>query len=76
MSEITFKYDEKDVISAFAFNTGKLVEKLIAQETNNLQGRLSLLEAHVLGFYQLLDGDIKREYARYFNISEIREGRI
>ena len=49
MSEITFKYDEKDVISAFAFNTGKLVEKLIAQETNNLQGRLSLLEAHVLG---------------------------
>lgn len=76
MSKIIVEFSKSDNISAFAYNTGKVIEKLIRQETNDLKGRLLMLEAGILGFYQLLDGDIKREYARYFNISEIREGKI
>jgi hypothetical protein len=37
MSKLSFEYDEsgKSGISAFAYNTGHLIEELIKHETNN-----------------------------------------
>lgn len=77
MSEITFKYDEKDVISAFAFNTGKLIEKLINERTQHLEDKYKMLEAKLMSYYMKMpDGDAKSEFGGYFGIIRVNSGRI
>lgn len=70
MSKLTFEYDESgnSNISAFAYNTGHLIENLIKEETNNLKHRAQMAEAKILDFYQRLKEPIKTEYAEYFGI--------
>lgn len=77
MSEITFKYDEKDVISAFAFNTGKLIEKLIDERTQNLEDKYKVLEAKVMHYYMTMpDGEAKSQFGGFFGIIRTNTGRI
>ena len=40
-----------EIISAFAFRTGKAIEKLIIEETNNLKETNKMLEAKILDFW-------------------------
>ena len=78
MSKLSFEYDEsgKSDISAFAYNTGHLIEELIKHETDNLKERQRLNEAKILGFYNELQEPIKSKYAEYFGIINIKEGKI
>jgi len=66
MTKIIVEHSEEDNISAFAFNTGVLIEKLIAEQTNNLKERCQLLEAKILQYSSMtLDPNFKL----YFNIT-------
>lgn len=78
MSKLSFEYDEsgKSGISAFAYNTGHLIEELIKHETNNLKERLQVNEAKILKFYSELQEPIKSKYAEYFRIVTIKEDKI
>jgi len=78
MSKLSFEYDEtgKSIISAFAYNTGHLIEELIKNETNSLKERNQLYEAKILGFYNELQEPTKSKYAEYFGITDIKEGNI
>lgn len=64
---------EDKVISAFAFKTGKLIEELIKDKTDNLQERNRILEAKILQWYtKSRDAD----FAEHFGITEMRSGNI
>ena len=78
MSKLTFEYDEsgKSEISAFAFNTGHLIEELIKKQTDNLKHRSQLTEAKILDFYQKLEEPLKDEYAKYFGININFNGKL
>ena len=64
----------KETISAFAFHTGKAIENLINEETNNLRDKNQLLEAKILQWYANRGYD--PEFAKFFGIGEAREGEI
>lgn len=74
MNEIIIKYDRKGSISNFAFATGIAIERLIKEETNNLEKRNTMLEAKILDFYMKLKEPFKSEYANYFGLAVQREG--
>ena len=53
-NKITVESSEEDnSISAFAFNTGRVIEQLIAEETDNLKDRCKLLEAKILHYSEI-----------------------
>jgi hypothetical protein len=56
-------------ISAFAFNTGKMIERFINKTNNNLDEDYKKLQALVLYFRnKIKDKEILKEYDEYFNI--------
>ena len=77
MSKITFKYDEKDAISAFAFNTGCVIEEIIKQRTEDLESRTKILEAKLLDYYMKMpEGILKSEFGGYFGIIRQEKGKV
>lgn len=64
----------KDTISAFAFRTGKAIEEVINEETNNLRDKNQLLEAKILQWYANKGQD--PEFAEFFGIGGTRKGKI
>jgi hypothetical protein len=60
-------------ISAFAFETGKKIEKLITERTNNIEERNQELESKILEWYSDT-GD--EQFANYFNIKTEKHERI
>jgi len=89
MTELCFKSDDLSgdkIISAFAFDTGRLIEKIIDERTNNLFDQKQELEALILGFYnklstniisdQLSIEDIILLYKEYFKIKTNKVGFI
>lgn len=55
-------------ISAFAFNTGRLIEKIIIEHTNNLQEKNKILEAKIMQWYMLHKD---KQFAEFMNIEEL-----
>lgn len=78
MIDIHLKIDdsEKSSISAFAYNTGKIIEMLISEETNNLAENNKLLEAKILGYRMNLPEELRPQYELYFDIHKQTEGKI
>ena len=65
----------KEEISAFAFNVGKMVEKLIDERTDNLEYSNKYTEAKILDFYaKLEEGSLKEKYKKHFNILSSEQG--
>lgn len=60
----------KEIISAFAFKTGKQIEALIIKETDNLQEKNRGLEAKILQWFNEHEKD--GTFATFFNIKENR----
>ena len=67
---------KNDNISAFAYNTGKLIEELIDTETNNLREENNKLTALILTFRQSFTDTYPEleDYDEHFGIINIREG--
>ncbi len=65
--------DKDKIISAFAFKTGQEIEKLIKEQTENLEGRNRILEAMIMQWYMKSKD---KTFAKHFGISEMREGTI
>ena len=63
--------DKDEIISAFAFKTGKLIEELIKEQTNNLQERNQMLEAKILQWYTKSKDE---DFAKHFGITTMRSG--
>ena len=63
----------KETISAFAFHTGKAIENMVNEETNNLRSKNQLLEAKILQWYANKGYD--PEFAEFFQIGKKREGK-
>lgn len=78
MSKLIFEHDEqeKSTISTFAYYTGRLIEKLVKEEINNLIERNKINEGKILDFYQKIEGPLKSEYAKYFGIKSYYKGKI
>ncbi len=64
---------DNNFISSFAFNTGKQIEKLVKEQTNNLQERNQMLEAKILDWYAKSKDE---KFAEHFGIKEARDGRV
>ncbi len=72
-----------EVISAFAFKTGKLIEELINERTLNLNETNIQLQAKILGFrneinkeFIISSRDLITLYDKWFNIEEFKNGKI
>jgi hypothetical protein len=63
--------DKNEIISAFAFNTGKKIERLIQEHTNNLENENRMLEAKILMWYSKTKD---KDFAEFFDISISRNG--
>jgi hypothetical protein len=63
--------DKDEIISAFAFKTGKLIEGLIKEQTDNLQERNQMLEAKILQWYAKSRDE---GFAEHFGITTMRSG--
>ncbi len=63
--------DKDEIISAFAFKTGKAIERLIKEQTENLEGRNKITEARILQWYAKTKDE---EFAKYFDITTMRDG--
>jgi len=63
--------DKNEIISAFAFNTGKKIERLIQEYTNNLENENRMLEAKILMWYSKTKD---KDFAEFFDISISRNG--
>jgi hypothetical protein len=63
-----------EVISAFAFNVGRQIEKICEERNGNLQKELEQLQASVLRFRKDLEESNNRNmlklYDLYFNIEK------
>jgi len=64
---------DNDFISAFASNTGRQIEELIKEQTDNLQESNQMLEAKILDWYAKSRDE---KFAEHFGIKEDRKGRI
>jgi len=64
---------DNDFISAFAFNTGRQIEELIKEQTDNLQESNQMLERKILDWYAKSRDE---KFAEHFGIKEDRKGRI
>lgn len=69
--EEVLKKLQNDGISVFAFKTGKIIESIIHEHTNNLEERNQQTEAKILDWYSKTRDN---EFAKHFNITTIREG--
>ena len=67
------KMDKNEIISAFAFKTGNEIEKLIKEQTKNLEGRNRIIEAKILQWYMETKDE---KFAKYFGITKMREGNV
>lgn len=78
MSKLTFEYNQSEgsAISAFAYDVGRLIEKLVEERVGNLIERNKLNEGKILEFYQKLEEPLKSEYAEYFGIISYNKGQI
>lgn len=65
--------DENEIISDFAFKTGKQIEQFIKEQTDNLQQRNQILEARILNWYTQTKDE---KFAEFMGITEAREGRL
>ena len=63
----------EDIISAFAYSTGKLIEELIKERTCNLVDVNKLLEAKILQWFHLHPSP---QFAEFFSINIDRKGSI
>ena len=63
--------DNNEIISAFAFKTGKHIEQLIKEQTDNLQERNNMLEAKILNWYAQTKDE---KFAEFMGITESHEG--
>jgi hypothetical protein len=72
--------DENEDISAFAFNTGKMIERFINKTNNNLEKDYKQLQALVLDFRNILNkedyADVIIRYDEHFNIQVQKDGEI
>lgn len=59
--------EENEIISAFAFKTGKQIEQLIKEQMSGIQERNNILEAKLLSWYSHT-GD--ESFARYMGIQK------
>lgn len=67
------KSEENESISAFAFKTGKMIEGLIIEKTNNLEEENRFLQAKILNWF----GKTKdQEFAKYFNITTVTKATV
>ena len=64
---------DNEIISAFAFKTGRQIEQIIKEQTDNLQEINQMLEAKILQWYMKSKDE---EFAEYFGITTAREGRV
>jgi len=64
---------KNEIISAFAFKTGKEIEKLIHEQTENLEKRSNIIEGKILQWYVKTKDE---EFAKYFRITTIGEGYV
>lgn len=75
---------KNEIISAFAFNTGKLIEDLIDKETNNLQKINSTLIFNILEFRNVIKNsnnvslinNLLNIYDKHFDIETKTKGEI
>ena len=59
-------------ISAFAFTTGRQIEKIINDKTNNLEQTNKYLESKILNWYAKTRN---QKFADYFDIKHMRDGK-
>lgn len=64
---------EESNITAFAYNIGVMIEKIITERTNSLEEDNRLLEAKILDFSQKTT-DIN--YKDHFGIKAVKEGKL
>ena len=62
-----------EVISAFAFNIGRTIEKLIQEQTENLEDKNRITEAKILQWYTKTKDE---EFAEHFGIVTMCEGSV
>ena len=62
-----------EIISAFAYNTGKKIEELIKKQTDNLEETNNMLEAKIFQWYSETRDE---KFAIHFGIKEIRSGKV
>jgi hypothetical protein len=90
MIDIHLKSDipEEEIISAFAYSTGKLIEELIKKQTHDLEYSNKYTEAKILQFLTFLErdfnnmsmcddislGDLIKRYREHFRINTIVTG--
>ena len=65
--------DKDEIISAFAFKTGKLIEELIKEQTDDLQGRNKILETKIVQWY-LKSND--EDFAKHFGITTVHSSSV
>jgi len=65
--------NKDEIISAFAFKIGNKIEKLIKEQTENLEGRNRIIEAKILQWYAKTKDE---EFAKHFGITTMREGNL
>ena len=65
--------NKDEIISAFAFKTGKEIEKLIKEQTENLEGRNRITEAKILEWYMETKDE---KFAKHFGITKMRGGSV
>lgn len=69
--------DENEDISAFAFNTGKMIERFINKTNNNLEKDYKQLQALVLDFRnKIKDEEFVKQFDKHFNIQVQKDGEI
>jgi len=74
--------NKNEKISMFAYFTGKEIERIINEESNNLKDINMYLEGLILGFRSELTKkgtiyyDLLPEYDEYFKINSFRDGNI
>lgn len=65
--------NKDEIISAFAFKTGKQIEELIKEQTDNLQKRNKMLETKILQWYFKSKDE---DFAEHFDITTMGSGNV
>lgn len=67
---------DEDIL-AFAFNTGKMIERFINKTNNNLEEDYKHLQALVLNFRnKIKDEEFVKQFDKHFNIQVQKDGEI
>ena len=75
--------DKDEIISAFAFKTGKEIERVINSEIKNTLYENQMMKARILEFYHILqngcgisdESAILINYKEHFNLNTTRNGK-